>query len=398
MTTLTASLSLIGLIAIESLIYFGVPISVDTQYMLLPLFTLTLGCWAAVRVKEGTREKALTAGEAATLPIWAGVSLCGLYAAFTLLDASLVNQGARALFALMGAAAVAGALGPLLEAAPIPSALHAPLFTFVFPAIPTWVGGTGVSTPSAPSLCDILGNITGVCVAVWYWFAHGPTAWAANNALGLAFCVAAIPPFNLGSVKVGTLVLCGLFFYDIFMVFGTGHALGTTKVSIMEEVATRLDAPIKIFFIAPAGAAARAGGGHSLLGLGDIVVPGFFLALLARFDARQGLIHRKSSSDSTVTTAAATEPPAYYFNAGFIAYAAGLVATKVGMTLMDSAQPALLYLVPALLGSTAMLAIARGEIKAIWEFEEEEVIAAVSAQTTVGGGGGGGVIESKKNA
>ena len=395
MTTLTASLSLIGLIVIESLIYIGVPISVDTQYMLLPLFTLTLGCWAAVRVKEGTREKALTAGEAATLPIWAGVSLCGLYAAFTLLDASLVNQGARALFALMGAAAVAGALGPLLEAAPIPSALHAPLFSFVFPAIPTWVGGTGVSTPCTPSSCDLLGNITGVCVAVWYWFAHGPTAWAANNALGLAFCVAAIPPFNLGSVKVGTLVLCGLFFYDIFMVFGTGHALGTTKVSIMEEVATRLDAPIKIFFIAPAGAAARAGGGHSLLGLGDIVVPGFFLALLARFDARQGLLKNRrgkgssSSSGAVTTAAAATEPPAFYFNAGLIAYAAGLVATKVGMTLMDSAQPALLYLVPALLGATAMLAIARGEIKAIWEFEEEEVIV-VAAQTTP--------VESKKNA
>lgn len=363
MTTLTASISLLGLLCVECLVYIGAPVSVDTQYMLLPLFTLTLGCWAAVRAKDGTREKALTAGEAATLPVWAGIMLCGLYGAFTLLDATLVNACARALFAFMGAASVAVALAPLLDAAPLPAALHKPLFNAEIPPIPSWLGGTGTATPICPSVVDVVSGGAGVGVAAWYWFARGPTAWAANNALGLAFCIAAIPPFNLGSFKIGVLVLVGLFFYDIFMVFGTGHALGGTKVSIMEEVATRLDAPIKIFFPAPPGTPARASGGHSILGLGDIVVPGFFLALLARFDAQQGKVRCPSVA----------EPPAHYFNAGLLAYAVGLVATKVGMTLMDSAQPALLYLVPALLIAAVSLSAARGELTALWDFKEDEV-------------------------
>jgi minor histocompatibility antigen H13 len=355
-TTTNALLSLAGLIVVESLVVMGAPVSVDLQYMLLPLFTLTLGCWAAVGAT--VREKAMTAGEAATLPIWAGVSLVSLYLIFMYVDPSVVNALARLLFSVMGAAAVGGALAPLLAASPLPPSLHKPLFSFKFPALPKWLGFSGEETPIEPSPVDCVGGSIGICVAVWYWFAHGVNAWAANNALGLAFCIAAIPPFNLGSIRVGALVLSGLFFYDIFMVFGTGAALGGTRVSIMEEVATRLDAPIKIFFPAPPGSNPRAGGGHSLLGLGDIVVPGFFLALLARFD------HRNKAEKS---------PPAYYFNVGLFAYEAGLALTKVAMTFMDTAQPALLYLVPALLIATALTALIRGEFKELWDFEEDDV-------------------------
>lgn len=49
----------------------------------------------------------------------------------------------------------------------------------------------------------------------------------------------------------------GLFFYDIFWVFGT---------DVMETVAKSFDAPIKVIW--------PKGKGFSLLGLGDIVIPG----------------------------------------------------------------------------------------------------------------------------
>jgi minor histocompatibility antigen H13 len=170
---------------------------------------------------------------------------------------------------------------------------------------------------------------------------------------------------NLGSVQTGALLLGGLFAYDIVMVFGTGRALGPTRVSIMEEVAVRLDGPIKLFF--PAGAAALGGRAHALLGLGDIIVPGTFLALLLRFDAaRAG------------GGAGAADFPARYFNAGMAAYVAGLAATTLAMNWSDTAQPALLYLVPAVLGATAALAAARGEVAALWAYAEDTPAAVVA--------------------
>ncbi len=57
-----------------------------------------------------------------------------------------------------------------------------------------------------------------------------------NNIFGLAFSVNAVEMISLDSIKVGCLLLCGLFVYDIFWVFGT---------DVMVTVAKGLEAPIK---------------------------------------------------------------------------------------------------------------------------------------------------------
>lgn len=51
-----------------------------------------------------------------------------------------------------------------------------------------------------------------------------------------------------------------------------------------------------------------------------------------------------------------------YFYASYIAYFLGLVLTVLVMHVFKSAQPALLYLVPACVGSALLTALARGEI------------------------------------
>ena len=96
--------------------------------------------------------------------------------------------------------------------------------------------------------------------------------WTANNALGILFCVFAIQSIFLGNFKVGAILLCGLFLYDIFWVFGT---------DVMVTVAKNIDGPIKLMFpknihVDPKDC--------SILGLGDIVIPGIFMALCLRFD------------------------------------------------------------------------------------------------------------------
>ena len=91
-------------------------------------------------------------------------------------------------------------------------------------------------------------------------------------------------------------------------------------------------------------------GGYSMLGLGDVALPGLFVSFLLRFDymKRAQSVWRSYCFIATV------------------AYACGLVATYVGLALMRSGQPALLYLVPALLGSTVFVAWRRNEFNELW--------------------------------
>lgn len=60
--------------------------------------------------------------------------------------------------------------------------------------------------------------------------------WIANNLLGLAFAVNGVELLALNNVATGVTLLGGLFFYDVFWVFGT---------DVMVTVAKSFEAPIK---------------------------------------------------------------------------------------------------------------------------------------------------------
>lgn len=105
----------------------------------------------------------------------------------------------------------------------------------------------------------------------------------------------------------------GLFVYDIFWVFGT---------SVMVSVATKIDGPIKLLF--PKNGLFAAEPEFALLGLGDIVLPGVFLALMLRFDAK--LSRGQPVFDKV------------YFVSTFFAYFAGLVSTIGVMHFFQAAQ------------------------------------------------------------
>lgn len=100
----------------------------------------------------------------------------------------------------------------------------------------------------------------------------------------------------------------------------------------MVNVATKIDAPIKILW--PKSMTFSTARGFTLLGLGDIVVPGIFVALALRYD-----YHRASKSG--VTPARFSKP---YFWAAMLAYIVGLSTTIMVMHVFKAAQPALLYL------------------------------------------------------
>jgi len=189
---------------------------------------------------------------------------------------------------------------------------------------------------------DIISFIISVGIGTWYALTNH---WISNNILGLCFSIQGVAFISLGSYKVGCILLGGLFFYDIFWVFGT---------DVMVTVAKSFDAPIKLLFPKALYADPLQ---FSMLGLGDIVIPGIFVALLLRFDMKRSL-----KSDLSKL----------YFWSCFLFYTIGLLLTIGVMHFFQAAQPALLYLVPACIGNSFILAISRGELNALLSYDESQ--------------------------
>lgn len=193
--------------------------------------------------------------------------------------------------------------------------------------------------------------------------------WAASNAIAAALAWQAVALVELDRFTTGSIVLGGLFLYDIFWVFGT---------NVMVSVARNFDAPIKITWPRnlPFVLYAFATGGPAppkwelaMLGLGDIVVPGCFVALALRFDQHR-YAAAQPSAQHTRRVSSRSRFPTPYFSATLAAYVAGLVVTMAVMTLFNAAQPALLYLSPACVGALAFTAAARGEWTAVWAWAD----------------------------
>ncbi len=104
-------------------------------------------------------------------------------------------------------------------------------------------------------------------------------------------------------------------------------------------------------------------GGSSLLGLGDIVLPGLLLSFASRFDEAKRLVGAFHSPRSYEENCSRNIG---YFIPAVIAYAIGLAMANVAVYVMRMGQPALLYLVPCCLGVIVYLGWKRGELTDLW--------------------------------
>ncbi|ROW10406.1 hypothetical protein VMCG_02067 [Cytospora schulzeri] len=263
-----------------------------------------------------------------------------------------------------------------------------------------------------------------------------------SNILGLAVCYSAFIWMSVTSFAIGTMVLVGLFFYDIVMVFYT---------PFMIAVATQVDAPIKLTY--------ETAGRSSLLGLGDIVIPGIFICLALRFDLWRHYqrkvtrveenLKTVSNQDSNINIGNATETstdnelttiktayrtvktpfvdprgqwgnqlwttslrslisgqPALkamsdvsfsktYFHATLFGYLIGMLSTLVVLIVFKHGQPALLYLVPGVTGSAWLTGLVKGELKDMWKYTEDGSLDVEDVVVEVDGEGK--VIEEKKS-
>jgi len=286
--------------------------------------------------KTGEKPETMTQKDAMMFPIIASCALFGLYIVFQVFGKEYINLLLSFYFLVLGIFALAHMVSPLVL----------PLLPPSLPAIPFHLKFTQgeEGTPVMDyhfTTHDLL--VLGLCTGVGVWYII-KKHWLANDLLGMAFAVNGVELLHLNNVVTGCILLGGLFFYDIFWVFGT---------DVMVTVAKSFDAPIKLVFpqdlleSGPLNAS-----NFAMLGLGDIVIPGIFIALLLRYDQS---LKRNSN---------------FYFNATFLAYLAGLLLTIFVMHVYKHAQPALLYLVPLCLGVPLLLALVRGDIKSMFKYED----------------------------
>lgn len=329
------------------------PVPVYAHMMVLAMGAIYVGSYNSTKMEKEESEQ-LETKDAYMFPFIGSAVLFSLYLVFKFLPREYVNLVIKAYFFLFGVLALgqrfAQVLGVLLPASTADS-LDANPYSFKFPAIPEIplinppVDGETEEEKEKKrtvefSNLDALGVFFSSLVGAAYLTYND---WITSNIFGVAFSIKGIESLGLGSYFNGLVLLCGLFIYDIFWVFGT---------DVMVTVAKSFDAPIKLIFPKPEG------GKPSILGLGDIVIPGIFIALMLRFD-----IEQQKKCGKTVDPV--------YFKWVMVSYWLGLSITVGVMYFFEAAQPALLYLVPAVLGSTMLLGLLRGEHSLLVGYSEE---------------------------
>ncbi|GFT57873.1 signal peptide peptidase-like 2B [Nephila pilipes] len=204
---------------------------------------------------------------------------------------------------------------------------------------------------------------------LWVIFHSLKYAWILQNVLCMTLCVMVLKILRFSSYKVCTLMLCIYFCVDIILVLITPHFTKDGK-SVMGEVATggnedlfdkqsfmeefaagrkHVDFNPLVFQVMdigfdPLGACTK----HIMgLGLGDVVLPGLLLSYCHAFDLM-------------------TNKKGLYYCISLITYGLGLLLVEIAIMHLEIHQPALLYIVPAILIPPIVLAWFRKELSFLW--------------------------------
>lgn len=249
-----------------------------------------------------------------------------------------------------------------------------------------------ISANFRASALDLIGLVLAIVIEVCYLFFGKP--WELRNLVGISLAYMVIQIASLSTFWTGTLVLSALLIYDIYFVFYS---------PVMQTVAIKNDVSGMLLF----PHASRTG--FAMVGLGDIVLPGFMISLALRFDlylfylrkqfqrhtAPGNLSEHKGDASNIVkadwlpatgnwgecfwigrkTGVLALKEqagifPKTYFYASVLGYLAGMITTQGIMVSFKKAQPALLYLVPGVLGALWGTALLKGDFRLMWEYNE----------------------------
>ena len=291
----------------------------------------------------------MSQSDAYMFPVIGSIFLFSFYLLFKFFSKEYINLLLTAYFGVFGTISVAGMLGAMFHAG-LPEQLamkEARSINLIKLSDKKVEYNLEITWPR------ILASLLAAAFTLHYSLTKN---WISSNLLGLSFAFTAIKILHLDSFKTGMILLAGLFLYDIFWVFGT---------DVMVSVAKSFDVPVKLLF--PRNIISSAAKEFTMLGLGDIVIPGVMVSLCLRFDRY-------------LTPESSTLYSKYYFNACLVAYLLGLVTTMTVMHTFKAAQPALLYLSPACILAPLLVATSRRQLGQLFAYSTEEKAEIVDKQ------------------
>ncbi|KAJ4843643.1 Signal peptide peptidase-like 4 [Turnera subulata] len=223
-----------------------------------------------------------------------------------------------------------------------------------------WFQHAGESFVKAPffgAVSHLTLAVSPFCIAfavVWAVYRRVSFAWIGQDILGITLIITVLQIVQVPNLKVGTVLLSCAFLYDIFWVFvskwwfkesvmivvARGDKSGEDGIPMLLKIPRMFDP----------------WGGYSIIGFGDIILPGLLVAFSLRYD----WLAKKTLREG-------------YFVWAMTAYGLGLLITYVALNMMDGhGQPALLYIVPFTLGTLLTLGKKRGDLKTLWTRGEPE--------------------------
>ncbi|XP_045794591.1 signal peptide peptidase-like 4 [Trifolium pratense] len=202
-------------------------------------------------------------------------------------------------------------------------------------------GAVSYLTLAVTPFCIVFAVVWGVKRRVSY-------AWIGQDILGIALIITVLQIVHIPNLKVGTVLLGCSFVYDIVWVFMSKLVFHESVMIVVARGDRSGEDGIPMLLKIPR--LFDPWGGYSIIGFGDIILPGLLVAFSLRYDwlAKRNL-------------------RAGYFLWAMSAYGLGLLVTYLALNLMDGhGQPALLYIVPFTLGTFLSLGKKRGELEILW--------------------------------
>ncbi|GIL57826.1 hypothetical protein Vafri_13059 [Volvox africanus] len=205
-----------------------------------------------------------------------------------------------------------------------------------------------------------------VAVAVvWAIQRNASWAWVLQDVQGVALMLLVLRSLRIPSLKVAAVLLPACLAYDVFWVFIQPLLFGGGE-SVMVEVAQGGSSGEYVPMLLRVPHFGLGGfGGFSLLGFGDVILPGMLVAYTRRLDLDLGASFSQFCAPVSYLSRA-------YFPYTLISYSAGLCLTYAALAFSwfgDQGQPALLYLVPCTLLTVVGLAAARRQTVILWQGE-----------------------------
>lgn len=218
-------------------------------------------------------------------------------------------------------------------------------------------GQSYIKVPFFGALSYLTLAVSPFCIAfaaVWAVYRNLSFAWIGQDILGIALIITVLQIVHVPNLKVGTVLLSCAFLYDIFWVFVSKKLFHESVMIVVARGDRSGEDGIPMLLKIPR--MFDPWGGYSIIGFGDILLPGLVIAFSLRYD---WLAHKTLRAG--------------YFLWAMFAYGLGLLVTYVALNLMDGhGQPALLYIVPFTLGTFLTLGRKRDDLKVLWSRGEPE--------------------------